>query len=82
MTSRAVLQVFEEYQSSRTKFIQTVAELAMRPQNIDILQNAGAMQLLRHLLIDAVPNIQQSTKHRCKVQQFSKVLPNDSGARK
>jgi len=60
MSSRAVLQVFEDYQASRTKFVQTVAELAMRPQNIEALQNAGVMQLLRPLLLDTVPSIQQS----------------------
>jgi len=60
MTSRAVLSVFEDYQASRTKFVQTVAELALRPQNIESLQNAGVMQLLRPLLLDTVPSIQQS----------------------
>lgn len=60
MTSRAVLQVFEDYQASRTKFVQTVAELALRPANIESLQNAGVMQLLRPLLLDTVPSIQQS----------------------
>jgi len=42
------------------KFVQTVAELALRPQNIECLQNAGVMQLLRPLLLDTVPSIQQS----------------------
>jgi len=60
MTSRAVLQVFEDYQANRTKFVQTVAELSMRPQNIEALQNAGVMMLLRPLLLDTVPSIQQS----------------------
>ena len=60
MTSRAVLQVFEDYQASRTTFVQTVAELAVRPQNIEALQNAGVMSLLRPLLLDTVPSIQQS----------------------
>jgi len=58
--SRAVLQVFENYQASRTTFVQTVAELAHRPQNIEALQNAGVMALLRPLLLDTVPSIQQS----------------------
>jgi hypothetical protein len=31
-TARAVLQVFEEYQKARIKFVQTVAELAAKPQ--------------------------------------------------
>lgn len=57
---RAVLQVFESYQKARVNFVQTVAELATRPQNIEALQNAGVMQLLRPLLLDNVPSIQQS----------------------
>ena len=47
---RAVLAVFENYQKARVNFVQTVAELATRPQNIEALQNAGVMQLLRPLL--------------------------------
>ena len=57
---RAVLQVFENYQKARVSFVQTVAELATRPQNIEALQNAGVMALLRPLLLDNVPSIQQS----------------------
>lgn len=40
--------------------MQTVAELASRPQNIETLQNAGVMSLLRPLLLDIVPTIQQT----------------------
>src|ERR1700722_3111907 len=58
--SRSVLQVFEQYQQSRTLFVQTIAELAHRPQNIEALQNADVMSLLRPLLLDTVPSIQQS----------------------
>lgn len=60
MANRAVLQVFENYQKSRLAFVQTVAELANRPQNIEALQSAGVMALLRPLLLDSVPSIQQS----------------------
>ncbi len=60
MSQRQVLQVFEQYQKSRTAFVQTVAELATRPQNIETLQNAGVMALLRPLLLDVVPTIQQT----------------------
>lgn len=52
--------VFEQYQKARTQFVQTVAELATRPMNIEILQNAGVMSLLRPLLLDIVPTIQQT----------------------
>jgi len=55
-----VLQVFEKYQKDRVTFVQTVAELATRPQNIEVLQQAGVMSLLRPLLLDNVPSIQQS----------------------
>lgn len=58
--SRAVLQPFEEYQKARITFVQTIAELATRPQNIEALHSAGVMSLLRPLLLDSVPSIQQS----------------------
>jgi 3-methyladenine DNA glycosylase AlkD len=58
--SSSVLQVFEQYQKSRVTFVQSVAELATRPQNVEVMQNAGVMQLLRPLLLDNVPSIQQS----------------------
>lgn len=57
--SRTIFQIFENYQQARTTFVQTVAELAHRPQNVEALQNAGVMQLLRPLLLDTVPTIQQ-----------------------
>ena len=50
--------VFEQYQKARTQFVQTVAELSTRPQNIETLQAAGVMQLLRPLLLDVVPTVQ------------------------
>lgn len=37
----ALCAVFEQYQKSRMQFVQTVADLAARPQNIEILQNTG-----------------------------------------
>ena len=42
--SRAVLAPFEAYQKARVTFVQTVAELAQRPQNIEALQSAGKSQ--------------------------------------
>lgn len=52
----SVLQHFEEYQKARVKFVQAVAEAATRPQNIEVMNNAGVMQLLRPLLLDNVSN--------------------------
>lgn len=37
--------VFEQYQKARTQFVQMVAELATRPQNIETLQNVGEPSL-------------------------------------
>ena len=47
-------------QKARVKFVQAVAEAATRPQNIEVMNNAGVMQLLRPLLLDNVPSIQQT----------------------
>jgi hypothetical protein len=55
-----VVVVFDTYQKARTTFVQTVAELSSRPQNIPALQEAGVMGLLRPLLLDSVPTIQQT----------------------
>ncbi|KAI8475961.1 MAG: armadillo-type protein [Monoraphidium minutum] len=60
MATRAVLQTFERYQKERVAFVSAVAEMAKNPQNIEALQQAGAMALLRPLLLDNVPSIQQS----------------------
>lgn len=59
--ARAVFAVFEKYQKERLMFVQTVADLASRESNIDALQNAGVMSLLRPLLLDNVPAIQQAS---------------------
>merc|ERR1719223_1755585 len=61
MSGVSVLQHFEVYQKSRVNFVQAIAEAATRPQNIEVMQNAGVMQLLRPLLLDNVPSIQQSS---------------------
>ncbi|KAM6900740.1 sperm-associated antigen 6 [Xenentodon cancila] len=60
MSQRQIIQVFEQYQKSRMQFVQSVADLASRPQNIDLLQNAGVLCILRSLVLDVVPSIQQT----------------------
>ena len=52
--SATLLNIFEQYQKARVQFVQAIAEAAKRPQNIDTMQNAGVMQLLRPLLLDNV----------------------------
>ncbi|KAA0187399.1 Sperm-associated antigen 6 [Fasciolopsis buskii] len=60
MSQRRILQDFEQYQKARMQFVQTVAELSTQKQNIETLQSAGVMSLLRPLLLDTVPTIQQT----------------------
>ncbi|VDK89161.1 unnamed protein product [Dibothriocephalus latus] len=60
MSQRQVLQVFDQYQKSRVQFAQTIAELSNRPQNTDTLLQCGVLSLLRPLLLDVVPNVQQN----------------------
>jgi len=58
--SKIVLTAFEEYQKERVQFVQSIAELARQPQNIEALKESGVMKLLRPLLLDNVSSIQQS----------------------
>ena len=58
--SHQIIETMQKYQQSRTQFAQQVAEMAQRPGNIQFLRDAGAMQLLRPLLLDNVPSIQQT----------------------
>ncbi|KAH0789944.1 Sperm-associated antigen 6 [Histomonas meleagridis] len=60
MSSRQLLQVFDKYQKARREFVQTVAEQASRSENITNLMDCGVLSLLRPLLLDKVPAIQQT----------------------
>ncbi|KAJ3320673.1 Sperm-associated antigen 6 [Boothiomyces sp. JEL0866] len=59
-STRVVMSVFEKYQKERLLFVQTIADLASRESNIEALQSAGVLLLLRPLLLDTVPAIQQA----------------------
>ncbi|KAK4877934.1 hypothetical protein RN001_010440 [Aquatica leii] len=59
MTARSILQVFDNYQKARISFVQTVADLAMRQQNVEYLNQAGALDLLLPLITDRCTQIQQ-----------------------
>lgn len=43
MSGRNVLQTLEQFQKSRLAFTQSVAELALKPQNGEILIKAGIL---------------------------------------
>ena len=48
---------FEEYQKARITFVQNVATLAERPQNLEKLKEAGVMLLLKPLITDPVASV-------------------------
>lgn len=58
--TRQLLQPFEEYQKARITFVQSIAELAKKSCNVEALNSAGVMFLLRPLLCDTVSSIQQT----------------------
>lgn len=60
LNQKQIMGVFDDYQRARTQFVQTIAELSSRKKNIDLLQQAGVMPLLRPMLLDVVPTIQQT----------------------
>eukprot|EP00039_Didymoeca_costata_P031309 m.34129 g.34129 ORF g.34129 m.34129 type:complete len:526 (-) comp8673_c0_seq1:192-1769(-) len=60
MSNRQIMQVFETYQKARVAFVQSVADMASRPQNVEALQSAGVLALLRPLLLDSVPTVQHT----------------------
>jgi hypothetical protein len=49
---KAVNQVFEQYQKARVNFVQSVADLAQNPKNIEALKEGDVFSLLRPLLLD------------------------------
>jgi len=59
MTTKSILQAFENYQKSRVSFVQTIADLSTRTAYTDCLLKYGALELLPPLLSDPVPQIQQ-----------------------
>ena len=59
-STRAVISAFERYQKERLAFSQAVADMASRETNVEALTSVGATALLRPLLIDSVPAVQQA----------------------
>lgn len=48
--TRAIIGSFEKFQKERLSFVQTVADHASREQNIDVLQQAGIMDVVLNRL--------------------------------
>lgn len=59
MSTRNLLIAFDQYQRARLQFVQSVSDLALRPQNLELLIKGGVIDLLRPLLSDPCIQIQQ-----------------------
>ncbi|KAJ8917374.1 hypothetical protein NQ315_002398 [Exocentrus adspersus] len=59
MTSRSILQIFDQYQRARLTFVQAIGDLALKSQNTEVLEKAGVLELLRPLLCDICPQVVQ-----------------------
>lgn len=57
-TRQFLFIVFDQYQKARLLFAQSIADLASKPNNIECLEAAGVINLLKPLLSDVVPSIQ------------------------
>ena len=57
---RSILAVFTKYEKDRMLFAQTVADIASRDQNIDVLIQQGTISLFKPLLVDTQPSIRQA----------------------
>ncbi|XP_061578243.1 sperm-associated antigen 6-like [Cololabis saira] len=60
MSQRRIIEVLEQFQKARLQFVQSIADLASRPENVEQLQNAEVLRLLRPLAMDVNPSIQQT----------------------
>lgn len=58
--ARVAHQCFERFQKARIDFVSEVAEMATRPDLVDILRDEHVLHLLRPMLIDTVPSVQQT----------------------
>ncbi|KAJ3328111.1 Sperm-associated antigen 6, partial [Gonapodya sp. JEL0774] len=57
---RQLITLFDRYQRERLLFAQSISELSARDNTADLLAAAGATRLLRPLLVDQVPAVQQA----------------------
>lgn len=58
--NKEIEKVFIEYQKARQTFATKIADLSRFPRNVQDLEEGGAMNILRALLLDSIPSIQQS----------------------
>ena len=57
---RTLQNAFDEFEKSKIKFAQQIADFASKPQNIDNLHSLNVLKQLRPLLLDPTVSIQNS----------------------
>ncbi|XP_044260764.1 sperm-associated antigen 6-like [Tribolium madens] len=72
MTTRSILQIFDQYQKARLNFVKSIAELALRPANIPVLDEQNILDLLKPLLSDVCKQIQN-----CATIALGRIIQND-----
>ena len=76
--SRAVLAPFEAYQKARVTFVQTIAELAQRPQNIEALQSAGKYMVKKSSDVQITLSLNKVANFRLGVMALLRPLLLDN----
>jgi hypothetical protein len=59
--SNSVLTTFTNFQKARVQFVQSVAELSKRKENLDDIVAAGGLLILRPMITDVIPSIAQTS---------------------
>nr|AFN42843.1 SPAG6-like protein [Marsilea vestita]AFO37823.1 SPAG6-like protein [Marsilea vestita] len=59
-TTRAILQVLDNYQKCKLDFVEAICELSTKEQNVEVLHSSGVLQFLKPLLLDTIPHVQQA----------------------
>ncbi|SBS91476.1 armadillo repeat protein PF16, putative (PF16) [Plasmodium ovale curtisi] len=81
--SKVIHQIFDDYSKSRIQFTQNISDLCLKAHNIEILINTDIIILLRPLILDKVPIVQQNaTVILAKLASYSEevaltILQND-----
>ncbi|KAJ3334926.1 Sperm-associated antigen 6 [Gonapodya sp. JEL0774] len=58
--AKTIATVLDRFRRERLAFVQSIAELSLREENADVLCSSGAVRLLKPLLDDDVPQVQQA----------------------
>ncbi|SCO67406.1 PF16 protein, putative [Plasmodium vivax] len=58
--SKAVQQIFEDYNRSRAQFTQSIYDMCLKAHHMEVIISTDIIMLLRPLILDKVPIVQQN----------------------